>query len=237
MQLADESDLIEKEVDPQIKYPCYKSFDDFIDLERLRSLDRYLTQRIKKRINAELDYFFMNTFRLKSSMPEMPGQRVIFLSESIREFNYYDLDKPELWRRTAAANEFPLLMDFIKTLPFKEPARMILIYDNVPRAVPAHRDHLDSEVCNDFIWFRTNLKKPFYVLNHRTGEKVYVESYSAWFDTVNQFHGADACEGLSFSIRVDGEFTEEFKRQIPNPVCNPASTSALWACTENGKNQ
>ncbi len=223
--------MIEKEVDPRITYPCYKSFDDFIDLERLKSLDGYLTERIQKRVNAALDYWFMNTFRLDASTPEMPGQSVIFLSESIRPFYYYDLDKPELWKRTAAADEFPLLMDFIATLPFKEPARMILIYDNAPREVPAHRDHLDPEVCNDFIWFRTNLKKPFYVLNQKTGEKAYVESYSAWFDTVNQFHGADACEGLSFSIRVDGQFTDEFRSRIPKPALNAASTPALWACT------
>ncbi|MDQ3798682.1 MAG: hypothetical protein M3384_04470 [Acidobacteriota bacterium] len=229
--ITDDTGMIEKEVDPRITYPCYKSFDNFIDLERLKSLDDYLTEKITERINAELDYWFLNTFRLDAETPEMPGQSVIFLSESIRPFYYYDLDKPELWKRTAAADDFPLLMDFIETLPFKEPARMILIYDNVPRPVPAHRDHLETEVCNDFIWFRTNLKKPFYVLNQKTGEKAYVESYSAWFDTVNQFHGADPCEGLSFSIRVDGQFTDEFRSRIPKPAINPASTPAFWACT------
>ena len=68
------------------------------------------------------------------------------------------------------------------------------------------------------------------MLNHRTGEKRYVESYSAWFDSVNQFHGSDARPGLSFSIRVDGVFTDEFRRRIPVPAANPASTPALWAC-------
>jgi hypothetical protein len=67
------------------------------------------------------------------------------------------------------------------------------------------------------------------MLNHRTGERLYVESYSAWFDTVNQFHGSDAMAGLSFSIRVDGIFTDEFRALIPTPPCNPASTPALWA--------
>jgi hypothetical protein len=228
---ADVTGLIEKKVDSQITYPSYKSFDEFIDLERLKSLDEYITDRIKKRINAELDYRFMNTFRLNDSAPEMPGQSVVFLSESVRPYYYYDLDKPELWKRTAAAAEFSQLIDFIETLPFKGTARMLVIYDDVPREVPAHRDHVDSEVCSDFIWFRTNLKKPFYLLNHQTNEKVYVDSYSAWFDTVNQFHGADSCDGLSFSIRVDGQFTEEFKKQIPIPEFNLASIPSFWACT------
>jgi hypothetical protein len=68
------------------------------------------------------------------------------------------------------------------------------------------------------------------MLNHETGEKRYVESYSAWFDTVNQFHGTDPGEGLTFSIRVDGSFTDEFRQRIPTPPAgNRAATSALWA--------
>jgi hypothetical protein len=120
-------------------------------------------------------------------------------------------------------------------MPFKATGRILIMYDEISRPVPAHRDHIETEICHDFIWFRTNLKKPFYLLNHDTGEKKYVESYSAWFDTVNQFHGTDACEGLSYSIRVDGVFTDEFKAQIPKPSLNPASTPALWASI-SGKN-
>jgi hypothetical protein len=131
---------------------------------------------------------------------------------------------------TEAAEEFASLTDFIKTLPFKTTGRMLIIYDDAGKEVPAHRDHLESEICNDFIWFRTNLKKPFYVLNQHTGEKKYVESYSAWFDAVNQYHGSEAVEGLSFSIRVDGTFTDEFKKQIPKPEYNLASMPALWTC-------
>ncbi|HSK73105.1 MAG TPA: hypothetical protein VK892_15510, partial [Pyrinomonadaceae bacterium] len=41
------------EVDSRIKYPSYKSFDEFIDLKRLRSLDGYITQRIKRHIQAQ----------------------------------------------------------------------------------------------------------------------------------------------------------------------------------------
>jgi hypothetical protein len=122
-------------------------------------------------------------------------------------------------------------MDFIATLPFKATARMLVMYDELGRPVPAHRDHDSAETCHEFVWFRTNLRKPFYVLNHESGEKLYVDSYSAWFDTVNQHHGADAGEGLSFSIRVDGLFTDEFARRIPTPAANPASRPALWAAS------
>jgi hypothetical protein len=68
------------------------------------------------------------------------------------------------------------------------------------------------------------------MLNPETNEKKYVEGYSAWFDSVNQYHGSDGTDGLSFSIRVDGKFTDEFRNLIPKPEFNPASTPALWAC-------
>jgi hypothetical protein len=221
--------MIRAEIDQRITYPCYKSLDEFIDVGRLKSLDGYITERIERHLRVETDAMFMNSFRLEASMPEMPGQRMIYLTQSVRPFNYYDLDQSELWQATEAAQEFSSLMEFIATLPFKATGRMLIMYDAEPRPVPAHRDHLDPNVCHEFIWFRTNRRKPFYVLKHETGEKLYVNSYSAWFDTVNQFHGSDAGRGLTFSVRVDGTFTDDFTRLIPRPAFNAASTPALWA--------
>jgi hypothetical protein len=224
---------VEESVDSRIAYPCYKSFDEFIDVERLKSLDAYLTERIERHIRARNDIrFYTGPYRLNDGAPDRPGSRMIYLAQSSQPDSYFDLDKAELWEPTTATSEFALLMDFIATLPFKSTGRMLIMYDDSNRPVPAHRDHVETELCHDFIWFRTNLKKPFYMLNHRTGEKKYVDAYSAWFDSVNQFHGSDACDGLSFSIRVDGHFTDRFKKRIPVPQSNLASTPALWACTE-----
>jgi hypothetical protein len=104
----------------------------------------------------------------------------------------------------------------------------MIIYDPLGRAVSAHRDHDDPELCHEFIWLRTNLDKPFY-MQSETGERAYVRSHSAWFDTVNQYHGGDATGRLAFSIRVDGIFSDEFRAQIPFPPVNRASAAALWA--------
>ncbi|TDI94278.1 MAG: hypothetical protein E2O76_15890 [Caldithrix sp.] len=34
------------QVDPRIKYPCYKSLDEYIDVEKLKSLDGYLKKKV-----------------------------------------------------------------------------------------------------------------------------------------------------------------------------------------------
>jgi hypothetical protein len=222
-------------VDARITYPSYRSLDDLIDVDRLRSLNDSLTATIQRYIDAEKGAYFRNLYRLSSDTPYEPGVREVWLSKTSDEapWQYLDMvDRTELWQLTESAQDFPELMSFIETLPFERKGRMIIIYDDLGKAVPAHRDHLDPDICNEFIWFRTNLKKPFYMFNPETGVKKYVETYSCWFDAVNQYHGTDACDGLSVSIRVDGVFTEEFRRSIPRPAFNAASTPALWSALE-----
>ncbi len=219
-------------LDPGIRYPSYKSFDDMIDVERLKSLDEYVTSKIAEHNKEHDPVFGTGPMTLKATSPKQTGSRNILLSKKIVRtgyLDYYDLDNPDNWAISEEADEFSLLMDFIATLPFKSTTRMVIFYDLGGHVVTPHRDHPSTERCHEFLWFRTNLSKPFYMLNAKTGEKLYVDTYSAWFDTVNQFHGADAYGGLSFSIRVDGTFTDEFRKRIPEPTCNRASTPSLWA--------
>ena len=211
-------------------YPSYKAFDEFVDVGRLRSLDSYLTQKIRRHIANGSDDFFVNQHVLEEGAPYAPGVREIWLKRTLpgTPYDYLDIDRTKLWRHTPEATEFTLLMEFIDTLPFESTGRILLIYDEGGNSVPAHRDHERVDICHDFIWFRTNLRKPFYLLNQFTAEKTYVDGYSAWFDTVNQYHGSDPADGLTFSFRVDGKFTQEFRQQIPYVEGNVASTPAVW---------
>jgi hypothetical protein len=217
----------------QASYPCYKDLDPFLDIERLKSLDAFITKRIEARLAKARDLqFYTGPFLLDEETPHLPGSRMVYLSKSNVPDDYYNLDRPEVWGPSEEAEEFAPLMDFIATLPFKATGRMLIMYDDSGRAVSAHKDHDSEELCHEFIWFRTNFAKPFYMLNPETGEKLYVTSHSAWFDTVNQYHGADANGGLSISIRVDGIFSDEFRDRIPYPPHNRAAAPALWACAD-----
>ena len=211
-------------------YPSYVDLDQFIDVERLKSLDGFVADRVRSRIGAPDDLkFYTGPFLRDPGTASVPGPCMVYLARSKDPVEYYNLDQPDCWEPTEAAVEFAPLMDFIATLPFKATGRMIIIYDESGRAVSAHRDHDSADLCHEFIWFRTNLEKPFFMLDPDTGEKVYVRSHSAWFDTVNQFHGGDATGKLSISIRVDGIFSDEFRSQIPFPRKGRAAAPALWA--------
>jgi hypothetical protein len=216
-------------------YPSYMDLDPFIDVRRLRALDGYVRERLERRLQSAKDLaFYTGPFLFDGRDPHLPGSRLVYLAQSEREQDYYDLDDCSLWHPTPDAEEFAELMDFIAGLPFEATGRMIIMYDDSGRAVSAHRDHDSTDLCHEFIWFRTNLEKPFYMLDSRTGERLYVTSHSAWFDTVNQFHGADATGALSFSIRVDGRFNEDLRRQIPFDPDNRAASPARWASLAMG---
>lgn len=212
------------------RIPSYKSIDPFIDVDRLKALDGFITARLHHRLaQAEDRQFHTGPFLLDADAPSLPGSRMIELARSQAPENYYDLDRTGIWEPSPEAAEFAPLMDFIATLPFAATGRMLIMYDPRGRAVSAHKDHDSIELCHEFIWFRTNLSKPFYMLDPATGERAYVAGHSAWFDTVNQFHGADSSGEMSFSIRVDGVFSEEFRRRIPFPSENRAAAPSVWA--------
>jgi hypothetical protein len=211
-------------------YPSYMDLDRFIDVAWLRSLDGFIAERLMRRLEASGDLaFYTGPFLLNAQAPSLPGSKLVYLSRTAGKDDYYDLDRAELWRPTPEADEFAPLMEFIAALPFEATGRMIIMYDFNGRAVPAHRDHDSIGLCHEFVWLRTNFAKSLFMLDPQSGETLRVRSHSAWFDTVNQYHGADAAEGLSFSIRVDGRFGDEFRRLIPSCAHNPASAPALWA--------
>lgn len=224
------STLVGREVNAGPSYPSYVSLDDFIDVERLRSLDQFVSDHVQRRVNEPNDLkFYTGPFLRDATSESVPGPRMIHLSRSRVPDDYYNLDQPEYWEPTEAAVEFAPLMEFIATLPFSATGRILIIYDNEGRAVSAHRDHDSTELCHEFIWFRTNLDKPFFMLDPVSDEKVYVQSHAAWFDTVNQFHGADSSGRLSISVRVDGIFDDSIRQHIPFPNTGRASAPALWA--------
>ena len=85
------------DVQSNIHYPSYKSFDEFIDIEHLRSLNHYISNKIKRRIQQTSDSYFLNEHRLDESSPYAPGAREIWLSRTRAgtPYNYLDLDRPE----------------------------------------------------------------------------------------------------------------------------------------------
>ena len=81
---------------PEARYPSYVDLDPFIDVERLKSLDLYLRDRLERRIARARDLqFYTGPFLLDGRAPDRPGPRMVYLAHSARGHGleaYYDLD-------------------------------------------------------------------------------------------------------------------------------------------------
>lgn len=114
---------------------------------------------------------------------------------------------------TKNTEHFPSLMDFIHDLPFSQVGRALIFVNDHDLVTHPHRDTDVFPHRGEFIWFRPNLVKKFFISNEDQTFKSYVTSYSAFFNE-QDMHGTDASPRMCFSLRVDGMFTEQFREQL-----------------------
>ncbi|MEM7201068.1 MAG: hypothetical protein AAF628_12415 [Planctomycetota bacterium] len=219
-------------IDPRIHYPCYQPMDRFIDVTRLRGLHESVRAGVLAEHAPVRHPEFATTITRHWWEPRTARTRLIHLRAASRGTEYLAVNRPELWRDAPAARRFPELMAFVATLPFAAIGRVVIFYDLEPSALVAHRDHWRPDLCHEFLWLRTDPSRRLFMECATTGARQPVTSSSAWFDTVNQFHGSAPSDGLSFAIRVDGVFDDQLRRELPTPADNRASTAALWACLD-----
>jgi hypothetical protein len=124
-------------------------------------------------------------------------------------------DAKDLERKTIdlpAIRYFESLMTWIKDQNiFKEIGRtVVLLNDPFSKAIE-HSDYADGVSRKDqFIWLNPLQRKKFFI--KEADNKHYVTSKVAFFDSAN-IHGTDPSDISTFSIRVDGKFTEDFLKK------------------------
>lgn len=85
--------------------------------------------------------------------------------------------------------------------------------------MPMHRDlilpneHDYFPHRHEFIHIRANLDKPFYIWNNETDEKILVESKATFFND-QDWHAGGRINKQTYSLRIDGPFTDQFREKI-----------------------
>lgn len=142
-----------------------------------------------------------------------------------KEDNYFAINKSDDCVWTGDEKHFPNLVRWIQDLPFASIGRILFFINEHLCPVVAHSDLKSSQqskgyVANhphgyEFIWIRPTVEegKNFYILDEATGVKHYVKGRSCWFNSFD-IHGADPSPTMTYSLRVDGRFTPEFKRKL-----------------------
>jgi hypothetical protein len=115
---------------------------------------------------------------------------------------------------TENAKYFPKLIDWIYKLPFSEVGRVIFFMHEHDCQLLTHRDGRKYEPHhNEFLWLNPIGKKNFFVYNENTDEKHIVAGKAIFFNDLDM-HGGLPVDRMTWTLRVDGKFTDEFRKQL-----------------------
>jgi hypothetical protein len=123
---------------------------------------------------------------------------------------------------TADAELFPELKAWLESLVgtvFTHLGRIIFFKAEHDCQMLMHRDLIlpdEHDYFNhrhEFIHLRTTLDKPFYIWDPETDTKVLVDSHATFFND-QDWHSGGKVNKQTFSLRVDGVFTEEFRAKM-----------------------
>ena len=117
---------------------------------------------------------------------------------------------------TDNAKYFPKILEFVKTLPFKDVGR-ILFFCTYPNAgVPIHRDSVVTEHSDHSInFFLGQPTRPSFIFDEISKTKVYLpDGAQSYFFNNRDYHGVDKELGFKYTLRVDGTFTDEMCEKL-----------------------
>lgn len=130
--------------------------------------------------------------------------------------------KPKEKKSTPIAAHFPKLMEWLEQLVddavFFNIGRVYLIAIESNGHSFEHKDppldpDADPNISPEFIHIRPTTERPFYVYDTELKEKHYIKSRIGWWND-RDIHGGEVSGKPSYAIRIDGIFTDEFRKKI-----------------------
>lgn len=124
---------------------------------------------------------------------------------------------------TPEAAYFPNVVRWVESLVgtiFEDIGRVIFFHCEADGIPFEHRDldakngvNIVKQHRNEFIHVRPNTKKAFYLWDPENKNKVYLNTCAAWWNDVD-WHGGEQIMEQSYSLRIDGKFTDQFRKQL-----------------------
>lgn len=114
--------------------------------------------------------------------------------------------------------ELKIWLESLKGTVFKHLGRIIFFKAEHDCIAPLHRDLILPDETDyfdhrhEFIHIRPNLDKPFYIWDGNS-QMILVESHAAFFND-QDWHSGGKVNKQTYSLRIDGPFTDEFRKQI-----------------------
>lgn len=118
--------------------------------------------------------------------------------------------------KTAAALHFGFLFEWIdQQRVFEQWGRVVFWLAERGQSSALHRDYPtdDATEPDEFIWLDLTKTKQFFVSDGVT--KSPITSRAAWFNN-RDWHGSEPATQLTYSLRIDGVFTDRFRKELGN---------------------
>jgi hypothetical protein len=123
---------------------------------------------------------------------------------------------------THDAKYFPEFKEWIEKLQgdvFEHIGRIIIFKAEHDGRTALHRDLIypdENDFFNhrhEFIHLRTRLDRDFYIWDQQADIKITATSHATFFND-QDWHNGGTCPRQTFSIRIDGKFSELFRKKI-----------------------
>ena len=115
-----------------------------------------------------------------------------------------------------SARHFPKLLEYIKTLPFKDVGRVLFFATYPNGGVVTHRDSVLAEHKDHNInLFFSSGQRPSYIWDEIEKTKTYLDPAArSYFFNNRDYHGVDPEPVFRYTLRIDGTFTDELCEQL-----------------------
>lgn len=197
--------------------PIYQAMEEFMELHKDDPIYQGGIDLFKDFTNYKQRNKF--TRYLKMAMGAYDPYIYYFLWE---EGSWDDRTAPR--KLTEEAQYFPgtvkWVEDMITNNVFEHIGRVIFFHCEADGIPFEHRD-LDAKNGvnnhgphrNEFIHIRPNTKKAFYIWDPEHKNKIYLNTRAAWWND-NDWHGGEKIMEQSYSLRIDGKFTDDFRKKL-----------------------
>lgn len=146
---------------------------------------------------------------------------VVYLTESKKTIDgltaYKNKSSNQYWEWCNNVNYFPNLKVWLETLLgniFTNYGRIIFFIHEHDCELLLHRDGIKYYPHkNEFLWINPMMKKKFYIYDENTKQKKYVDTPVAFFNDLD-IHGGDKSDTMTWSLRIDGVFTDQFRKKL-----------------------
>jgi hypothetical protein len=192
--------------------PLFKAIQEYEALPQDHEI-RVLGKEIGEWSNRDKFVLF-----LKMALGAYDPYQFIFLKTE--DGGWENRFEEKAWTKDSAL--FPELRTWLEQLVpgvFTHLGRIIIFKAEHDCIMPMHRDLIlpdETTYTNhrhEFVHLRTSLDKPFYIWDSESDAKFLTASHATFFND-QDWHAGGRTNKQTYSIRVDGIFTEEFRQRI-----------------------